>query len=82
MFAKKKTKTCFIAQIGVKDTQEHLLIALFFLIVLTHEVDFGISNKKSARALIEGHMHLLGSKNNFFFNSEKYHIISFKDCWI
>ena len=51
-FAKKK-KTCFSAQIDIKDTQEHLLIALFFLIVLTHEVDFGISNKNSARALIE-----------------------------
>ena len=29
--------------------------------------------KKSARALIEGHiMHLLGSKNTFVLNSEKY----------
>ena len=37
------------------------------MIVLTHEVDFGISNKNSARALIEWHiMHLLWSKNTFF----------------
>ena len=35
-------------------------------IVLTYEFDFGISNKNSARALIEWHiMHLLRSINTF-----------------
>ena len=63
----KKNKKLFFSPNWQQGYTTTLAYCLICFIVLT----FGISNKNSARALIEWHiMHLLRSKNTFFLNSD------------